>query len=103
MYNRPPPLRKKSGIFLGEVTSVHRLQRVGEGIRKYIALYINGFRRPTSRLRAYNKTEPPLIGEYRKIPKISPWAYTFQRPFLWGLFLEGLIYGEKFAFQNRLG
>ena len=38
---------------------------------------------------------------YRKIPKISPGAYIFQRPFLRGLYLEGLIYGEKFAFQNR--
>ena len=38
-----------------------------------------------------------------KIPKISPGAYVFQRPFLRGLFLEGLIYGGKFAFQNRLG
>ena len=28
---------------------------------------------------------------YRKIPKISPGAYIFQRPFLKGLFLEGLI------------
>ena len=40
---------------------------------------------------------------YRKIPKISPGAYIFQRPFFSGLFLEGLIYGGKFAFQNRLG
>ena len=40
---------------------------------------------------------------YLKILKISPWAYIFQRPFLRGLFLEGLIYGGKFAFQNRLG
>ena len=40
---------------------------------------------------------------YRKIPKISPGAYIFQRPFLRGLVLEGLIYGGKFAFQNRLG
>ena len=31
--------------------------------------------------------------EYRKIPKISPGAYIFQRPFLRGLFLEGLIFG----------
>ena len=30
-------------------------------------------------------------------------AYIFQRPFLRGLFLEGLIFGGKFAFQNRLG
>ena len=29
--------------------------------------------------------------KYRKIPKISPGAYIFQRPFLRGLFLEGLI------------
>ena len=38
--------------------------------------------------------------DYCKIPKISPGAYIFQRPFLRGLFLEGLIYGGKFAFQN---
>ena len=40
---------------------------------------------------------------YPKIPKISPGAYIFQRPFLRGLFLEGLMYGGKFAFQNGLG
>ena len=28
----------------------------------------------------------------RKIPKISPGTYIFQRPFLRGLFLEGLIF-----------
>ena len=41
--------------------------------------------------------------KYRKFPKISPGAYIFQRPFLRGLFLEGLIYGGKFASQNRGG
>ena len=41
--------------------------------------------------------------KYRKIPKISSGAYIFQSPFLRGLFLEGLIYGGKLAFQNRLG
>ena len=41
--------------------------------------------------------------QYRKIPKISPGAYIFQRPFLTGLFLEGLMYGGKFGCQNRLG
>ena len=43
--------------------------------------------------------------QYRKIPNISPGAYIFQRPFLRGLCLEGLIYVGKFArrFQNRLG
>ena len=40
---------------------------------------------------------------YRKIPKISPGAYIFQRLLLRGLFLEGLIFGGKLAFQNRLG
>ena len=33
---------------------------------------------------------------YRKIPKISPGAYIFQRPFLGGLFLEGLIFGGAY-------
>ena len=33
---------------------------------------------------------------YRKIPKISPGAYIFQRPFLRGLFLEGLIFGGAY-------
>jgi len=33
---------------------------------------------------------------YRKIPKISPGAYIFQRPFLRGLVLEGLIFGGAY-------
>ena len=36
--------------------------------------------------------------EYRKIPKMSPGAYIFQRTFLRGLFLEGLIYGGNLRF-----
>ena len=39
---------------------------------------------------------------YGKIPKINPGAYIFQRHFLNCLYSEGLIYGGKFAFQNRL-
>ena len=35
---------------------------------------------------------------YRKIPKKkSPEAYIFQRPFLRGLFLEGLIFGGAYV------
>ena len=34
---------------------------------------------------------------YHKIPKISPGAYVFQRPFLRGLFLEGLIFRGSYA------
>ena len=33
---------------------------------------------------------------YRKILKISPGAFTFQRPFLRGLYLEGLIFGGAY-------
>ena len=36
------------------------------------------------------------IPNYRKIPKISPGAYIFQRPSLRGLFLEGLIFGGAY-------
>ena len=32
----------------------------------------------------------------RKIPKISPGAYIFQRPILRGLFLEGVIFGGAY-------
>ena len=38
-----------------------------------------------------------LILRYRKIPKISPAAYIFQRPFLRGLFLEGPIFGGAYV------
>ena len=31
-----------------------------------------------------------LLSSYHKIPKISPGAYIFQRPFLRGLYSEGL-------------
>ena len=34
---------------------------------------------------------------YRKIPKISPGAHIFQRPFLRGLFLEGPIFGGAYV------
>ena len=37
-----------------------------------------------------------LLLKYRKIPKISPGAYIFQRPLLRGLFLEGLIFGGAY-------
>ena len=33
---------------------------------------------------------------YRKIPKISSGAYIFQKPFLRGLLLEGLIFGGAY-------
>ena len=34
--------------------------------------------------------------DYRKIPQIGPGDYIFQRPFLKGLFLEGLIFGGAY-------
>ena len=38
--------------------------------------------------------------KYRKIPKISPRAYIFQRPFLMGLFLEGPIFRGSYAWRE---
>ena len=38
-----------------------------------------------------------LFVDYRKITKMSPGGYIFQRPFLRGIFLEGLMYGGKFT------
>ena len=35
--------------------------------------------------------------KYCKIQEISPRAYTFQRPFLRGLFLEGPIFGGAYV------
>ena len=43
-----------------------------------------------------------LALQAKDVPKKSPEAYIFRRPFLRDLFLEGLIYGRKIAFQNRL-
>ena len=48
-------------------------------------------------------TKQSIFVEYREIPKISPGAYIFQRPFLSGLYSERLIYKGNFVFQNRLG
>ena len=44
----------------------------------------------------------PLLLGYRKIPKISPGAYIFQRPFLRGLFLKGLIFGGAYLRREIL-
>ena len=35
-----------------------------------------------------------------QIPKISPGAYIFQRPFLKGLFLEGLVFGGAYVWRE---
>ena len=37
-----------------------------------------------------------IKGKSRKIPKISPGAYIFQRPFFRGLLLEGLMFGGAY-------
>ena len=42
------------------------------------------------------KNVSEILLAYRKIPKISPGTYIFQRPFLRDLFLEGLIFGEAY-------
>ena len=40
--------------------------------------------------------KPQPFLSYRKIPRISPGAYIFQRPFLRGLFLERLTFGGAY-------
>ena len=47
-------------------------------------------------------SSPYPILRYRKIPKIGPGAYIFQRPFLRGLFLEGLIFGGALSTEGNL-
>ena len=46
----------------------------------------------------YSASAYVMVGpeRYSKIPKISPGAYIFQRPFLRGLFLEGLMFGGAY-------
>ena len=48
-----------------------------------------------------------IICSYHKIPKISPGAYIFQRPFWRGLFLEGLFGGAyvrmEICISNSIG
>ena len=41
-----------------------------------------------------------FVLNYRKIPKIIPGAYIFQRPFLRDLFLEGLIFGGAYLWRE---
>ena len=45
-----------------------------------------------------NEKEKGIMDQshYRKIPKIRPEAYIFQRSFLRGLFLEGPIFGGAY-------
>ena len=42
------------------------------------------------------------ILKYRKIPKIIPGVYIFQRPFLRGSVLEGLYLGFKIDWANLI-
>ena len=40
--------------------------------------------------------------KYRKTPKISPWAYRFQRPFLIGLYTRGWAYTRRNIIVRKL-
>ena len=79
-------------------------------LHEYFSLYFV----PSPTHPAHNVSNGPTLNEvgvgktiacigYSKIPKISPGANIFQRPFLRGLFLEGFMYEGKFTFQNRSG
>ena len=76
---------------------------INENRERFLCVCLVVFKWPIQRFQPYELTkgraycEPlggeghPFPGKYRKIPKISPRAYIFQRSFLRGLFLEGLI------------
>ena len=58
--------------------------------------------------RLFSYAHDVLGAIYRKIPKIIPglifFKGLFRGAYFWrGLYSEGLIYGGKFAFPNRLG
>ena len=52
--------------------------------------------------RIYNFIHEIKTKSYSKIPKIGPEAYIFQRHFLRGLFLEGLIFGGGLSTEGNL-
>ena len=53
--------------------------------------------RNSTRVYYQEKTESSrLMRQYHKIPKVSPGAYTFHRPFLRGLVLEGLLFAGAY-------
>ena len=53
-----------------------------------LAEYVTGY--------IMNQYNDQLPACYHKIPKIRPRAYSFQRPFLRGLFLKGPIFGGAY-------
>ena len=61
------------------------------------SLKTHSSKQPPKQANDFNKSDDVTMGvTYRKIPKISPGAYIFQRPFLRGLFLEGVIFGGAY-------
>ena len=63
---------------------------------KYYQLKIDSLTDPLST----GKNHKLNLKFYLKIPKISPGTYIFQRPFLRGLFLEGLIFGGAYLLRE---
>ena len=58
-------------------------------------------KQPTRQANDFNKSDDVTMGvTYCKIPKISPGAYSFQRPFLRGLFLKGVIFGGAYLWRE---
>ena len=64
-------------------------------------LYVNTHVRGTKHLQhLFCLQLHSLLLNYRKIPNISPGVYIFQRPFLRGIFLEGLILGGVYLWRE---
>ena len=70
---------------------------------RFSLLYFSSF--DTSQLTPFRPSALSGVFDmhYHKILKISPGTYIFQRPFLRGLFLEGLIYGGKKILSFKIG
>ena len=87
-------------------THAHGCMRIGQHLKETVLWGTITWSEMGKQNTQAEKVCCPLSGphswwSYSKILKISPGTYIFQRPFLKCLFLEGLIYGGKFAFQNR--
>ena len=89
------------GVFTGQfilrtsykpVSKTYRLEKGFDPSIKYSFLY--SYLIPQS---AHGRSGASIFSRYRKIPKISPGAYIFQRPFLRGLCLERSIFGGAYV------
>ena len=98
-----PFCQKSGGRLLLKRTSLVRWKKWAFGTKKFPRAFYKLARKNRSPWTSQNvailtekKRQFIPFQKYRKIPKISPRAYIFQKPFLRGLFLEELIFGGAY-------